>query len=149
MPVDTPTLSPSLARSLGGNKIGDEGASALAAILKETQITNLECAAARVFALCRQCPLTRLLLLCYFPLTRSLYGNTIGAEGASALAAILKETQITELKCAAARVFAYVSIPLDTPSLSCLQLGRQRAVRHLLWTRHLHHQGHRQAMPGA
>ena len=28
------------------NAIGDEGASALAAILKETQITNLACAAA-------------------------------------------------------------------------------------------------------
>jgi len=50
MPVDMPTLSPSLARSLGGNQIGDKGASALAAILKETRITKLLCAAARVFA---------------------------------------------------------------------------------------------------
>ena len=33
----------------------------------------------------------------------SLYCNNIGAEGASALAAILKETQITNLRCAAAR----------------------------------------------
>ena len=44
-PVDTPTLSPfpilPLARSLDGNSIGAEGASALAAILKETQITTL------------------------------------------------------------------------------------------------------------
>ena len=31
--------------SIGYNKIGDEGASALAAILKETMISNLECAA--------------------------------------------------------------------------------------------------------
>ena len=31
--------------SLGFNDIGDEGASALASILKETQITTLECAA--------------------------------------------------------------------------------------------------------
>ena len=50
MPIDTPTLSPfptlPLAHSLRGNNIGDEGASALAAILKETQITNLRCAAA-------------------------------------------------------------------------------------------------------
>ncbi len=30
--------------SIGYNYIGDEGASALAAILKETQITNLRCA---------------------------------------------------------------------------------------------------------
>ena len=54
MPVDTPTLSPfpilPLARSLADNGIGAEGASALAAILKETQITNLECARPRVFA---------------------------------------------------------------------------------------------------
>ena len=31
--------------SLSGNKIGDKGASALATILKETQITTLKCAA--------------------------------------------------------------------------------------------------------
>ena len=31
----------------------------------------------------------------------SLYGNDIGEKGASALAAVLKETQITTLKCAA------------------------------------------------
>ena len=40
-------LAPPLTRSLSENNIGDEGASALAAILKETQITHLECAAAR------------------------------------------------------------------------------------------------------
>ena len=39
-------LAPPLTRSLRGNSIGDEGASALAAILKETMISNLECAAA-------------------------------------------------------------------------------------------------------
>ena len=55
-PVDTPTLSPfptlPLAHRLGGNNIGAEGATALAAILKETQITNLGCAPPphRVFA---------------------------------------------------------------------------------------------------
>ena len=48
------------------------------------------------------------------PLAHSLERNNIRAEGASALAAIFKETQITELKCAAARVFAFVSIPTDT-----------------------------------
>ena len=32
----------------------------------------------------------------------SLWGNNIGDKGAAALAAILKETQITTLKCAAA-----------------------------------------------
>ena len=33
----------------------------------------------------------------------SLYDNNIGDEGASALAAVLKETKITEITCAAAR----------------------------------------------
>ena len=33
----------------------------------------------------------------------SLYYNNIGAEGASALAAVLKETRISKLKCAAAQ----------------------------------------------
>ena len=56
VPLDTPTLSLSaptsaLARSLGDNKIGTKGATALAAVLKETKITNLKCAAApEVFA---------------------------------------------------------------------------------------------------
>ena len=35
-----------LARSLWDNHIGDEGVTMLAAVLKETQITSLECAAA-------------------------------------------------------------------------------------------------------
>ena len=33
--------------SIGHNKIGDKGASALAAILKETMISDLKCAATR------------------------------------------------------------------------------------------------------
>ena len=48
-PVDMLALPPfplHLARSLGGNNIGANGASALAAVLKKTMITNLECAAA-------------------------------------------------------------------------------------------------------
>ena len=50
------------------------------------------------------------------PLACSLRGNDIGDEGASALAAVLKETMISNLKCAAApRVFAFVSAPIDTP----------------------------------
>ena len=38
--------------SISDNKIGDEGASALAAILKETMISNLECAAAPSVCFC-------------------------------------------------------------------------------------------------
>ena len=48
--LDMPALSPSPScpsfGSLYNNNIGDEGASALAAILKETNITVLKCAAA-------------------------------------------------------------------------------------------------------
>ena len=43
-PIDTPTLSPPQphpCRSISNNEIGAEGASALAAVLKETQITTL------------------------------------------------------------------------------------------------------------
>ena len=60
---------------------------------------------------------TCLLSYCPHPSLCSLKYNDIGAEGASALAAILKETQITQLKCAAARVFAFVSMPVDMPAL--------------------------------
>ena len=51
-------MPPPIPRSLCDNRIGDEGASALAAILKETQITNLKCAATRQCSLSCQCPLT-------------------------------------------------------------------------------------------
>ena len=44
-PIDKPTLSPIPSHpslcSISDNRIGDEGASALAAILKETKITTL------------------------------------------------------------------------------------------------------------
>ena len=49
-----------------------------------------------------QCPLT--LLILQHPrsplLAHSVYNNGIGAQGASALAAVLKETQITNLEYA-------------------------------------------------
>ena len=49
------------------------------------------------------------------PIHCSLRDNHIGVEGTSALAAILKETKITELECAAAsQVFAFLSAPIDT-----------------------------------
>ena len=105
-PVDTLALlpSPSSLGSLYGNSIGDEGASALAAVLKETQITHLKCAAAPECSLSCQRPLTRLLShrVPPPPLAHSLADNEIGDEGASALAAVLKETKITNLQCAAA-----------------------------------------------
>ena len=41
------TVPPPIPRSIGNNRIGAEGASALAAVLKETKITVLGCAATR------------------------------------------------------------------------------------------------------
>ena len=52
--------------------------------------------------------LTRLIMNACFliiptpPFAYSLQQNSIGAEGATKLAAVLKETKISELKCAAA-----------------------------------------------
>ena len=94
-----------LARSLGSNNIGDKGVTALAAILNETNITNLKCAAVseeEVFAFVSE-PIDTPALSPFpiLPLARSLEDNEIGAEGASALAAILNETKITNLECAA------------------------------------------------
>ena len=67
------------------------------------------------------------------PLARSLESNGIGNEGASALAAILKETMISNLKCAASpRVFAFVSAPVDTFAntsfLPCTYLRQQAST---------------------
>ena len=96
--------TPPLARSIGRNNIRAKGASALAAVLKETKITELKCVSAPECSLSCQRPLARLLSHHPHtpPLARSLGVNDIGAEGASALAAILKTTQITNLECAAA-----------------------------------------------
>ena len=52
----------------------------------------------------------------------SLGGNSIGDEGASALAAVLKETNITKIRCAAPPVFAFVSAPVDTLALPSFPL---------------------------
>ena len=54
--TDTPTLLP-LAPSLKVNRIGAKGASVLAAILKETQITNLRCATSQNVCFCVTAPL--------------------------------------------------------------------------------------------
>ena len=65
-PVDACSLSPyphlvPILRSLGFNSIGSQGAAKLAAVLSQTQITNLECAAPRTGPKC--------LLSCQRPLT--------------------------------------------------------------------------------
>ena len=95
--------APPLARSLDRNRIRDKGATALAAILNQTQITDLRCAAAlKVFAFLST-PIDTLLSHRSLPLARSLGGNVIGVKGATELAAILNKTKITSLKCAATR----------------------------------------------
>jgi hypothetical protein len=83
--IPTPPLAP----SLGDNKIGDQGASALAAILKETQITNLGCAAARVFAFLSM-PADHACSLTIPTRARSLSWNKLGPDGGAAIAEGLK-----------------------------------------------------------
>ena len=61
----------------------------------------------------------------------SLWDNNIGDQGAIALAAILKETKITDLKCALASnrlpiVFANVSTPIDTATPHLCSLGHNQ-----------------------
>ena len=87
--------------SLLGNRIGDEGASALAAILKETKITDLKCAAAPECSLSCQRPLTRACSLTAptHPLQSRI--QPLRSRGVTALAAVLKNTEITNLECAA------------------------------------------------
>ena len=71
---------------------------------KNRTVRTLKCAASAKRLLLCQRPLTRLYTLSPFPtlpLARSLGANNIRAEGATALAAILNETRITSLKCAA------------------------------------------------
>ena len=56
-------------------------------------------------------------LTLHFACTRSIGRNVIGAEGGKAIAAVLKYTQITNLKLASAlkpgTVLAFVSAPLN------------------------------------
>ena len=75
----------------------------LVEILPQTKIESLECAPAPKCLLSCQRPLTRncpLTVLPPFP--RRIGHNSIGDEGASAIAAILNKTMITKLECAAA-----------------------------------------------
>ena len=84
--------------SISGNNIGDKGASALAAVLKETMISNLECAATRKCSPFCQRPLTRLSSrLCSH--ARSISSNDLGPKGGAALAEGLKgNTTLRSLK---------------------------------------------------
>ena len=114
-PVDTP---PSLG-SLDCNQLcgiwidyeGDimgtytaEGITKLCEALKGSAVTSLKCAATPERLLLCQRPLTRTCPLTVpRPIPCSIQHNHIGDEGVSALAAILKETMISNLECAATR----------------------------------------------
>ena len=83
---------------------------AIAAVLKETKITHLKCAPSlphlptRTQAL-RPCdaaaPLQEPTSTHFSRLHRSLSDNTLEPEGGKAITAVLMDTQITNLKCAA------------------------------------------------
>ena len=81
-----------------------EGITKLCEALKGSAVTSLKCATALSVRFSVSAPLTRTCPLTVPPpIPRSIGDNRIGDEGASALAAILKETMISNLKCAATR----------------------------------------------
>ena len=86
-----------LARSLGHNNIGAAGTTALAAVLNETKITNLKCAAApeKCLLSCQR-PLT-LLTIPAPPSVYSLQNNMLGPEGGTALAEGLKDNSTLQV----------------------------------------------------
>ena len=86
-------------RSLCFNELGVKGASAIAAVLKETMITDLKCAAAPGCSLSCERPLTCLQSHRQH-LPRSLSGNFIGDEGITELCEGLKGSAVTSLECA-------------------------------------------------
>ena len=110
-PVDTPPFLGSLAHNQlcgvdqwGHGTYTAEGITKLCEALKGSAVTSLKCAATPKCLLSCQRPLTHTCPLTVPPpIPRSIGNNRIGAEGASALAAILKETMISDLECAAAQ----------------------------------------------
>ena len=104
--------------SLYNMGVGVPGAIVLSKLLPSAAaLTSLKCACRpRGCSVSCQRPLTRLLShhVPPPPLAHSLAENEIGDEGASALAAVLKETKITNLKCAAApECLIFLSAPAD------------------------------------
>jgi hypothetical protein len=135
VPIEFPHHPPPLpCSSLSCNKLGPEGGAALAERLGgNSTLQSLQyaaCGSNRLpsvrLSVSAHCHAYSLTIFHPAPRSHSLGGNNIGSEGATALAAILKETQITNLGCAAARVFAFVSMPThtfaNTSSLPCTLL---------------------------
>ena len=123
----------SRARSISSS-LDAEGGLALAEGLKgNTSLRELEYAAgpsnhcARVLASLCQRPLTHLLSHRSHPAPRlhSIAYNSIGAEGASALAAILNKTKITSLECAALSIHASYSFFHSCQRLLTLRISNR------------------------
>ena len=93
---------------LEGMGVGEPGAIVLSKLLPSAAaLTSLKCATAPDCS-----PFCQHLLTCLhspttLPLVHSLSSNQLGAEGAAALAAILKETNITTLWSAAALEYSF------------------------------------------
>ena len=123
-PVDTPTFTVPIlpiAYSIAYNNIGAEGASTLAAVLKETQIQHLECAALEGSLMC-QCPVDTPPPLGSLEVNQlcglDYYGHgEYTTEGITKLCEALMSSAVTSLKCAATPsepvMFAFVSAPID------------------------------------
>ena len=129
-PVDTPPFLGSLTNnSLCGITFGEgtytaEGITKLCEALNESAVTSLKKVRRRPTCLrfCQR-PLTRTCPLTVPPhIPCSIRYNRIGDEGASALAAVLKETKISHLECAAAQysVRFCVSAPLTSLRPHCI-----------------------------
>ena len=135
-PIDTPALTVAtlpLARSLGNNRIGDEGVTALAAVLKQTKVTNLKCAAAPsvCFLLCQR-PLTCLLTLPP-PIPLQSRGKWHRAQGRLRARCYPQgDTDHQPRVRRRPRVFAFVSAPIDTlVSTAPRSHARSLRVNHL------------------
>ena len=137
--------------------MGAEGATALAAVLKETQITNLGCATSprtgsRVFALVSAPADTpdvspSPLLACSLG-RNNLTNNGEDMSGVLKLVEILPMTKIESLGCAAASKCSLLCQRPLTPSFAW-QFGQQPALRRRqVGGRHLHRRGHHQAVRG-
>ena len=123
-PIDTPILTVSilpLARSLDINRLGGKGITALAAILNETKITHLRCAAIPVAFAFVSAPIdTPILSHRAHPApcsqSRKQWDRRRGSLRARRHSQ--GDDDLQPQVCRRPRVFAFVSAPIDMPTLS-------------------------------
>ena len=121
--------APLLVGSMRECYFGVEGGKAFAEALPKSSLTSLKCAAAHVLAFCVQRPLTFLHFSCTRPVVRgSLSANALKDEGCKAVAAVLPQTQIKELKCAPATATARQHLP------PCAHLSAPHELLHFCCT---------------